>query len=161
MDSPEEGTSADAVLILLTPWVPRITGLLQPHRMEAKETESKDMEGRVIMKQNDRKSLNNMWEMSREAMDLVQNKTREDLDRDKQLTLSLLRYLEMIGSAASRVSRECQNGCEPIPWDQVTEMKQQVVHTYWEIDRDWIWEKMEKDIPALSKALKIILSAEE
>ncbi len=112
------------------------------------------------MKQNDQKRLNNMLEMSRDALDLAQNKTREDLDRDKQLTLSLLKYLEMIGSAASRISRECQNSCEPIPWDQVTEMKQQVVHTYWDIDRDWIWERMEKDIPALSKALEILLSKE-
>ena len=121
-------------------------------------TESKATEGRVKMKQNDRKYLNNMLEMSREAMELVQNKAREDLDRDKQLTLSLLKYLEMIGSAASRISRECQNGCKPIPWGQVTEMKQQVVHTYWDIDLDWIWEKMEKDLPALSKAMEILLS---
>lgn len=113
------------------------------------------------MEQNDRKNLGNMLEVSKEAMDLVRNRTREDLDRDKQLTLSLLKYLEMIGSAASRVSRECRNGCKPIPWDQVMEMTQQVVHTYWDIDRDWIWEKIEKDIPALSKALEILLSTEE
>ncbi len=113
------------------------------------------------MKLNDRKYLNNMLEMSREAMELVQNKAREDLDRDKQLTLSLLKYLEIIGSAASRISRECQNGCEPIPWDQVTEMKQQVIHTYLEIDLDWIWEKMEKELPALSKALEILLAQEK
>ena len=113
------------------------------------------------MKQNDHKNLSNMLEMSREALDLVQDRTREDLDKNKQLTLSLLKYLEMIGSAASRISGECRDGCKPIPWDQVTEMKQQVVHTYWEIDRDWIWEKMEKDLPALSKGLEILLSAEE
>jgi uncharacterized protein with HEPN domain len=118
-------------------------------------------EGRAIMNQNDRKYLNNMLEMSREAIELVQNKAREDLDRDKPLTLSLLKYLEMIGSASSRISRECQNGCEPVPWDQVTEMKQQVVHTYWDIDLDWIWEKMEKDLPALSKALDILLAEEK
>jgi uncharacterized protein with HEPN domain len=113
------------------------------------------------MKQNDRERLNNMLEMSKEALNLVQNKTRTALDGDKQLTLSLLKYLEMIGSAASRVSKECRNGCEPIPWDQVTEMKQQVVHTYWDIDLDWIWEKMKKDLPDISKALKILLSAED
>jgi uncharacterized protein with HEPN domain len=113
------------------------------------------------MEKNDRKRLSNMLEVSKEAMGLVQNKTREDLDRDKQLTLSLLKYLEMIGSAASKVSRECQNGCEPIPWDQVIDMKQQVVHTYFDIDRDWIWERMEKDLPALSTALEILLSVED
>ena len=113
------------------------------------------------MKKNDLKQLNNILEVSREALELVQDKTREDLDRDKQLTLSLLKYLEMIGSAAARVSAECRDNCAPIPWDQVTEMKQQVVHTYWDIDRDWIWEKMKKDLPALKKSLEILRSPEE
>ncbi len=110
------------------------------------------------MKETDRRYLNNMLENTKEALALVRNRTREDLDGDKQLTLSLLKYLEMIGFAASRVSGECQNACEPVPWDQVIRMKQQVVHTYWEIDRDWIWERMEKDLPALSKSLEILLS---
>ena len=106
------------------------------------------------MEQNDRKNLSNMLKMSREAMDLVQDKTRDDLDRDKQLTLSLIKYLEMIGYSASRVSRECQNGCEPIPWDQVIEMKQQVVHTYWDIDRDWIWNTVTNELPTIIEALE-------
>lgn len=113
------------------------------------------------MEQKDRNILTNMLEVSKEAMDLVQNRTREDLDSDKQLTLSLLKYLEMIGSASSRVSRECQSGCDPIPWDDVMEMKQQVVHTYWDIDLDWIWEKLKKLLPSLSKSLEIILSETE
>jgi len=113
------------------------------------------------MRENDLKRLNNMLEVSTDALDLVQDKTREDLDRDKQLTLSLVKYLEMIGSAAARISGECQDNCEPVPWDQVTEMKQQVVHTYWDIDRDWVWEKMKKDLPALKKALEILLSPEK
>jgi uncharacterized protein with HEPN domain len=120
-----------------------------------------EKKGREKMKENDLKRLNNMLETSREALDLARDKTREDLDRDKLLTLSLLKYLEMIGFNASRVSRECQNGCDPIPWDRVIEMKQQVVHTYWDIDRDWIWERVEKDLPALSKALDILLSSKE
>ncbi len=113
------------------------------------------------MEQKDRKPLTHMLEMSREAMTLIQGRTREDLDTDKQLTLSLLKYLEMIGSASSRVSKACQNSCEPIPWDEVIEMKQQVVHTYWDIDRDWIWEKMENLLPSLVVALEILLSAKE
>jgi uncharacterized protein with HEPN domain len=113
------------------------------------------------MEQKDRKILTNMLELSREAMGLVQNRTREDLDSDKQLTLSLLKYLEMIGSASSRVSRECQSSCDPIPWNDVIEMKQQVVHTYWDIGRDWIWEKLKTLLPSLSKSLKIILSEKE
>jgi uncharacterized protein with HEPN domain len=40
-------------------------------------------------------------------------------------------------------------------------MKQQVVHTYWDIDLDWIWEQSNELLPSLSKSLEIILSAKE
>ena len=66
----------------------------------------------------------------------------------------------MIAENGAKVTRECRDGCEPIPWEQIIEMKRQVVHTYWDIDRDWIWERVEEEMPTLIKALEIILSRE-
>jgi uncharacterized protein with HEPN domain len=101
-----------------------------------------------------------MLEAAREAVGFARGKSRSDLDADKQLTLSLLKCLEMIAENGAKVTRECREGCEPIPWEQIIEMKQQVVHTYWDIDRDWIWERVEAEMPPLIKALEIILSRE-
>lgn len=112
------------------------------------------------MENKDVKHLTNMLEAARGAVGFLQDKTRADLDKDRQLTLSLLKSLEMIGMAAARVSQACQNGCEPIPWNQVIEMKQEVVHTYWEIDRDWVWDRVTKDLPPLIEALETILASE-
>ena len=109
------------------------------------------------MNQNDSKRLNNMLEAANGALGFAQDKSRADLDKDKQLTLSLLKSLEMIADNASKVTKDCRNGCEPIPWEQVIEMKQQVVHTYWDIDRDWIWERVQGDLPPLIKALEVLL----
>lgn len=106
------------------------------------------------MEKNDEKRLTHMLEAAKDAMGFLQDKTRDDLDKDKQLTLSLLKSLEMIGEAASKVSKECQLDCEPVPWDRVIELKQQVVHTYWDIDRDWIWNRVTDDLPNIIKALE-------
>ncbi len=106
------------------------------------------------MDRNDEKRLTHMLEAAKDAVGFLKDKTRDDLDRDKQLTLSLLKSLEMIGEAASKVSKECQLGCEPIPWDHVIDLKQQVVHTYWDIDRDWIWKTVTDELPPIIHALE-------
>ncbi len=109
------------------------------------------------METNDEKRLTQMLEAAKDAVGFLKDKTRDDLDKDKQLTLSLLKSLEMIGEAASKVSKECQLGCEPIPWDLVIDLKQQVVHTYWDIDRDWIWKTVTDELPPIINALAQLL----
>jgi uncharacterized protein with HEPN domain len=111
------------------------------------------------MQEKDLERLNQMLEAAKDAMSFIRSKTRSDLDKDRQLTLSLVKSLEMIAHAASKVSKECQLDCEPIPWEEVVDMKQQVVHTYWEIDRDWLWERVTTDLPALVKTLEEVLSS--
>jgi uncharacterized protein with HEPN domain len=112
------------------------------------------------MQQNDRKYLSNMLDAAETAAGFVQSKTRNDLDDDRQLTLSLLKALEMVGEAAARVSTECQAGCQPIPWEKVIEVKHQVVQAYWDIDRDWIWQRVTEDLPRIVRALEELLSRE-
>ena len=50
--------------------------------------------------------LRHMLDHAREAYALVQNRSREDLDADRLLNLALVRLLEIIGEAASRVPPE-------------------------------------------------------
>jgi uncharacterized protein with HEPN domain len=51
-------------------------------------------------------SLRHMLDHAREAYTLVQNKSRADLDADRLLNLALVRLLEIIGEAASRIARK-------------------------------------------------------
>ena len=109
------------------------------------------------MEQKDRVRLEHVLEEARRAVEFVRDKKRSDLDEDTQLTLSLLKTLEMIGHSASLVTRDCRQGCRPIPWEIILELKHQVVHTYLEIDRDWIWATVHDDLPPLIDALEVIL----
>lgn len=113
------------------------------------------------MQESDTKYLRAMLKAVEDAIGFVENKCRDDLEKDRQMALSLVKFLEMIGQAASRVSKKCQKACEPIPWEQVIDTKHQVVHTYWEIDLDWVWEKVKGELPSLMSALKEILEKEE
>ena len=110
------------------------------------------------MNKRDRAHLGRMLEAAKEATHTLQHKERGDLERDRDLTLSLVKALETIGHAASKVSPECRDGCEPVPWETLVEMTHEVIHTYWDIDRDWLWGRITHDIPSLIDALERILA---
>ena len=55
---------------------------------------------------DDNVRLNHMLDAAKEARSFVQNAKREDLDTNRQLSLSLVKCIEIIGEAASKVSAE-------------------------------------------------------
>jgi uncharacterized protein with HEPN domain len=57
-----------------------------------------------MSERDDRVRLRHMLEASQQALAFVASRTREDLDRDLQLTLALTRLVEIIGEAAKNVS---------------------------------------------------------
>ncbi len=50
-------------------------------------------------------SLRHMLDHALEAVTLTKGKTRADLDKDRELNLALVRLLEIIGEAASRIPK--------------------------------------------------------
>ena len=57
-----------------------------------------------------------MLDHALEAVAMVKGKTRADLDKDRQLNLALVRLLEIIGEAATRIPKEDQTHYSDISW---------------------------------------------
>jgi len=110
--------------------------------------------------QRDRVRLDHMLDHAREAITLMQGKTRADLDSDRVLSLALVRLLEIVGEAAGRVSEEeCAQHSE-IPWPQIVGLRNRLIHGYDAVDYDILWQIITDDLPPLVKALEAILSPE-
>ncbi|GIV58327.1 MAG: hypothetical protein KatS3mg042_1240 [Rhodothermaceae bacterium] len=56
-----------------------------------------------------------MLEAAREACTFVKGYARSDLDGNRMLVLALLKSIEIIGEAASRVTSEARAACPSIP----------------------------------------------
>ena len=98
-----------------------------------------------------------MLDHAREAVTLAQGKSRADLDDDRLLELALVRLLEVIGEAASRVPDEdCARYAE-IPWPQIVSLRNRLIHGYDAVDLDILWQIVEHDLPPLIAALETIL----
>jgi uncharacterized protein with HEPN domain len=67
---------------------------------------------------------------------------------------AVIRQISIIGEAASKLSDAFCDMYPRIPWHQIVGMRQIVIHHYWKLDLDVVWEVATKDIPALVRQLK-------
>ena len=98
-----------------------------------------------------------MREAAREALFFVKNCTRNDLDNNRMLTLSLVKCVEIIGEAASRISKDRQNELQNVPWLQLISMRNRLTHAYFDINLDIVWSTVTEDLPILLAELETIV----
>jgi len=75
----------------------------------------------------------------REAIGLMRDKKRADLDTDRTLGLATLRCLEIVGEAASHIPESLRQQHPQIPWPQIIGTRNRLVHGYDLVDYDIIW----------------------
>jgi uncharacterized protein with HEPN domain len=98
-----------------------------------------------------------MLDHATEAIELVQRKTRQDLDSERLLNLSLVRLLEIVGEAAARLSAETRDSNPQIPWPDIIGLRNRLIHGYEIVDFDILWDIVHDDLPALVSQLREIV----
>lgn len=90
-----------------------------------------------------------MLDHAKEAVDLIAGKNKEELRHDRVLELALIRLVEIAGEASAKVSSGTQAKYPSIPWQQVTGMRNRLMHGYDSVDLDILWDTIEVDLPPL------------
>lgn len=106
------------------------------------------------MHKDDAVRLRHMLDAAREAMSFVRGRTRADLDTDRQLVLSLVKEVEIIGEAAYQLSVETRASIPDMPWEDIIGMRHRLVHAYFDINLDILWRTVQADLPALVSILE-------
>ena len=104
--------------------------------------------------------LRHMLDHAQEAVSMAEGKTRVDLEMERQLNLSLVRLLEIVGEAASRISREDRSRYLDIPWPEIIGLRNRLIHGYDAVDLDILWQIVKEDLPPLIDKLEKIVSQE-
>ncbi len=90
-----------------------------------------------------------MLDAAREAIHFARNKTRSSLDADRKLVLALVKSIEIIGEAAANVTKEGQEQMPQIPWPNIISMRNRLIHAYFDINLDIVWQTINEDLPPL------------
>lgn len=71
---------------------------------------------------------------------------------------AVVRHLEIIGEAAAQVTSDFKKAHPEIPWRRISDFRNVLIHEYFAIDPQLVWEILEKDIPQLKKEIGKLLS---
>jgi uncharacterized protein with HEPN domain len=92
-----------------------------------------------------------------EALSFVKEKSRSHLNDDRMLVLSLVKCIEIVGEAASRVSDDMKSEHSDIPWREITGMRNRLIHAYFDVDLDVVWKTVNDELPGLVKKIEPIV----
>ena len=98
---------------------------------------------------------------ARRVSSKVAGLSRSDFDENDDLQLALVYLIQVIGGAASRMTREQRESHPAVPWREIIGMRHVVVHDYFRIDLDVVWDTANNGIPALIAALEFIIPSRE
>lgn len=109
------------------------------------------------MLQDDEVRLRHMLDAVVEALEFIEGRKREELDENRMLSHALVRLLEIVGEAATGVSDEFHTMHPGLPWKQMIGMRNRLIHGYFDMDLDILWQTVVSDLPALRVQLEAIL----
>ncbi len=87
--------------------------------------------------------------------------TKEDFLSDETLRRAFERSVEILGEAANKLPPEVTERFADIPWRRIIAMRHRVVHAYFGVDYDLLWEVATVNAPALGLQLRALLQGEE
>lgn len=91
------------------------------------------------------------------AIERYSNSEKKAFERDELLQAWFVRNLQIIGEAARATPEEIRTLAPEIPWHQIAGMRNVLVHGYFEIDTDLVWDAATRDVPALKSAVEQLL----
>ncbi len=81
----------------------------------------------------------------------------DDFASDRKTIDAVVRNLEIIGEAAKNIDKEITNEHPEIPWERMISMRNKVIHEYFGVDTEILWETVTIDLPSLKEKIKNLL----
>ena len=106
---------------------------------------------------NYRLYLKNIFEAMDAAQAFVSGMDFAAFVSDDKTASAVLQKLKIVGEAAKKVPETIQQDYPQIPWQQMTEIRDQIVHAYFAVDYAVVWNTLKIDIPVLQPIIEQIL----
>jgi len=69
----------------------------------------------------------------------------------------LVHLLEIIGEAAAGISSDFRLTHPDVPWKRITGMRNRLIHAYFDVNLDVVWQTVTEDLPGLVVRLEEIV----
>jgi len=69
----------------------------------------------------------------------------------------VIRQLGIIGEATRHLSNEIRQMDDTVPWQDISDMRNKLIHDYFGVDIDTVWITAKEDIPVFKKQIEAII----
>ena len=77
----------------------------------------------------------------------------EQFQKNIMIVDAVVRNLEIIGEASRHIPNEMRKKCKDIPWQEMADMRNKVIHEYFGIDIAILWKTVKDDLLLVKKKI--------
>ena len=89
--------------------------------------------------------------------DFLNGNSKEKFEKSYLLQSAVIRQFEIVGEAASRLSSNLKEKFKNVRWNDVVGMRHKMIHDYFEVSIDIVWDTAKNDLNGLKLQIKKIL----
>lgn len=98
---------------------------------------------------------------ARKVIRFTKGVTFQQFQSDELIQNAVMRQIQIIGEAARKISQPYRQENPDIPWNGIIGMRHRLVHEYFRIIPERVWDVVDKDIPGLIEIIEPIVPPEE
>lgn len=107
-----------------------------------------------MSRRSDIDCIHDMLEAARRADGYCEGLQYDDFMRDIKTQDAVVRNLEILGEAAKGVSMGLRKRYDSLPWSSVAGMRDRLIHGYFGVNLDIVWDVVKNDLPPMVEVLK-------
>jgi uncharacterized protein with HEPN domain len=109
------------------------------------------------MNERDRSLLEDMRAFAGDAVEFLGERNAEALVSDKRTQYAVIRAVELVGEAASKVSADTRSAFPDLPWREAIGTRNILIHAYHELDLRLVVATVREHLPPLIRRLNGLL----
>ena len=106
----------------------------------------------------DRGRLEHMLSAIENVEEFTKDITLDDFVKSKVLFFAVVKNIEIVGEAPYMLTKEYKQSHQSVPWLVIEKMRHVLVHGYYTISPEKVWETVQEDIPLLKEQIIALLN---
>ena len=114
------------------------------------------------MKSRDHRDyLQDILDAINDIEDFTKNLTYMQFIKDRKTLNAVVRSIEVIGEASKQLPDALKAKYDKLPWKEITGMRNKLIHAYFGMDTETIWQTIKENIPLLKLTIQKMLKDQE
>ena len=106
----------------------------------------------------DKMYLGHILESAQEIQGYITGIDKRTFLRERIVQDAVIRRFEILGEATKRLTKHVQSQKPAIPWKRIAGMRDRLIHDYFSVDLDLVWQTAKKELPSLIRAVDQLLN---